>query len=141
MSETFWKSSPWFAAPTFAAYRQGRFIVVELSEPHRVMTTSSCVGGVSTAVRHLVNHQSCEASGHNERFSQITALGMDGYHDQTCRDLGLVPEKTAVMGTAANMIYATHQTASFVEVQIDAIVTAGVEGNAACAGDPANWVE
>ncbi|HEY2980228.1 MAG TPA: adenosylcobinamide amidohydrolase [Anaerolineales bacterium] len=141
MQEAFWKSSPWLAGPAFAAYRQGRFIVVELTEPHRVMTTSSCVGGVSTTVRHLVNHQSCEASGHAERSSQISALGLDGYHCETCRELQLDPHATAVMGTAANMIYAAHQTAEFGDVRIDAIVTAGVEGNAACAGDPAQWVE
>jgi adenosylcobinamide amidohydrolase len=45
------------------------------------------------------------------------------------------------MGTAANMIYAAHQTASFDELRVDVIVTAGVEGNAARAGDPAQWVE
>jgi adenosylcobinamide amidohydrolase len=45
------------------------------------------------------------------------------------------------MGTAANMIYAAHETASFDNLRIDAIVTAGVETNATCAGDPANWVE
>ena len=57
----------WFSAPTFTTYREGRFIVVELSTSHRVLTTSSCVGGVSSAIRHLVNHQSCEANGHSER--------------------------------------------------------------------------
>src|SRR5262245_65214462 len=124
MSETFWKSSPWFAAPTFAAYRQGRFIVVELSEPHRVMTTSSCVGGLSTSVRHLVNHQSCEASGHADRGSEIVKLGLDGYHKTVCADLGLTAEATAVMGTAANMIYAAHESAENGDLRVDAIVTA-----------------
>lgn len=136
-----WKSSLWFAGPTFSVYRQGRFIIVELAETHRVLTTSSCVGGLSTDILHLVNHQSCEASEHVERHSEISSLGLDGYHRAVCRELALASETTAVMGTAANMIYAAHETLSFDELRVDAIVTAGVEGNATCAGDPARWVE
>jgi adenosylcobinamide amidohydrolase len=45
------------------------------------------------------------------------------------------------MGTAANMIYASHQVASYGDLRVDAIVTAGVEGNAATSGDPSQWVE
>lgn len=136
-----WKSSLWISAPTFAAYRQGRFIIAELLGPHRVMTTSSYVGGVSDELRHLVNHQSCEASGHSERFRTIMEAGMDGYHCTVCGELGLAPETTAVMGTAANVIYAAHETFGYEDLRVDALVTAGVEGNAACAGDPAQWAE
>jgi adenosylcobinamide amidohydrolase len=45
------------------------------------------------------------------------------------------------MGTAANMIYAAHEIAEYDALRVDAIVTAGVEGNATCAGDPAQWIE
>lgn len=136
-----WNQSPWLSASTFEAFRFGRFIVVNLMHPHRVLTTSSCVGGVSEKVRHLVNHQSCEASGHNDRFLEITEAGMEGYHHTVCNELSLPPDKTAVMGTAANMIYAAHQTASHDTLRVDAIVTGGVEGNATTAGDPSQWAE
>jgi adenosylcobinamide amidohydrolase len=46
-----------------------------------------------------------------------------------------------MMGTAANMNYAAVVTATDEEVEVIAVVTGGVEGNAACAGDPANWRE
>ena len=39
------------------------------------------------------------------------------------------------------MIYASHQTASYENLRIDAIVTAGVEGNAVTSGDPSQWAE
>jgi len=136
-----WKSAPWFSAPTFEAFRKGRFVIAELGGPHRVITTSSCVGGVNTAIRHLVNHQSCEGSGHAERASVLMELGLDGYHHSVCGELALSPDTTAVMGTAANMIYAAHEYAVYDDIRVDAIVTAGVEGNAACAGDPASWAE
>lgn len=136
-----WKSSLWFDAPTFTAYRQGRFIVAELKGAHQVMTTSSCVGGLSTTVHHLVNHQSCEGAEHKERYIEINAMGVEGYHRSVCDELSIDSEAAAVMGTAANMIYAVHETSSFENVRVDAIVTAGVESNAICAGDPADWIE
>ena len=136
-----WKLSPWVSGPGFTTFRRGRFIVVELNAPHRVVTTSSYVGGVNEEIRHLVNHQSCEGAGHNERFLQITGAGLEGYHCSVCEELSLQPGSTAVMGTAANMIYAAHETAEFENFRVDAIVTAGVEGNAATSGDPSQWVE
>jgi adenosylcobinamide amidohydrolase len=136
-----WQSSAWFAAPTFSAFRSGRFIVIELNGTHRVSSTSSRTGGVNDSVRYLVNHQSCEGSDHNERHNVIVNLGPDGYHDSVCAELSLSPETTAVMGTAANMIYAAHESLAFNDLRVDVIVTAGVEGNATCAGDPARWAE
>jgi adenosylcobinamide amidohydrolase len=140
-SSTAWNRLPWISSPTFEAFRFGRFIVVGLSGPHRVINTSSRVGGIRDEIRHLVNHQSCEAAGHNERFVQITEAGTEGYHCSVCEELSLSPDSTAVMGTAANMIYASHQTASYENLRVDAIVTAGVEGNAATSGDPSQWAE
>jgi adenosylcobinamide amidohydrolase len=66
---------------------------------------------------------------------------MEGYHCSVCEELSLSPDSTAVMGTAANMIYASHQSASYENLRVDAIVTAGVEGNAATSGDPSQWAE
>jgi adenosylcobinamide hydrolase len=45
------------------------------------------------------------------------------------------------MGTAANMNYAAIATKEDRGVEVTAVVTAGVQGNAACAGDPAEWRE
>ena len=140
-SNSEWKLSPWVSGPGFRTFRRGRFIVVELNAPHRVATTSSYVGGVNEEIRYLVNHQSCEGAGHHERFVEISEAGLDGYHCSVCEDLALQPQTTAVMGTAANMIYAAHQTAAFEDLRVDAIVTGGVEGNAATSGDPSQWVE
>jgi adenosylcobinamide amidohydrolase len=136
-----WRSSPWVSGPAFTAFRRGRFVVVELNGRHRVVTTSSYVGGMNEEIRHLVNHQSCEGSGHNERFLKIQEAGLTGYHCGVCEELSLEPKSTAIMGTAANMIYAAHQSAVFADTRVDAIVTGGVEGNAATSGDPSQWVE
>jgi adenosylcobinamide amidohydrolase len=46
-----------------------------------------------------------------------------------------------MMGTAANMNYAAMVSEADEDVEVTAVVTAGVEGNATCAGDPASWRE
>jgi adenosylcobinamide amidohydrolase len=128
--------------PLFELRRSGRFLVAELRVPHRVLSTSSCNGGQTTAVRFLVNHQSCEASGHNDRFRIISEDGSTSYHERVCVEADVPPAETAMMGTAANMNYASVVTAVVEsDTTVTAVVTAGVESNATCAGDPARWRE
>jgi adenosylcobinamide amidohydrolase len=127
--------------PTAAVRRRGRFVVADLSGAHLTITTSVKNGGQADRVRHLVNHQSCEGAGHEARFRVITDFGQEAYHDNVCDELGLPSSATAVMGTAANMNYAAITTERDAEVEVTAIVTAGVQTNATCAGDPASWRE
>jgi adenosylcobinamide amidohydrolase len=129
------------ANSAFSIRRSGRFLVTELLTPHRVLSTSACNGGESEQVLYLVNHQSCEASGHHERAEAMGMLGPENYHHQVCRQLDLPAEAVASMGTAANMNYATIRQSGDDDVVVTAVVTAGVAGNAACAGDPTTWHE
>lgn len=125
----------------FRLTRQGRFLSAELLSAHSVLSTSARNGGQQIRIRFLVNHQSCEASGHAERGRYIKELGLDGYHDSACREIDLDPECVAMMGTAANMNYASVVERFDGDLSVTAVVTAGVQGNAACAGDPAGWRE
>ena len=125
----------------FTARRFGRYLVIELLAPHRVLSTSTVGGGQRDDVHFLVNHQSCEAQGDQERHELISGMGLDAYHHTVCGEIGIDPDRTALMGTAANMAYAVHRSAEFEELRVDAFTTAGVSGNAARAGDPAAWVE
>lgn len=125
----------------FVARRAGRFLLVELLVPHRVLSTSAECGGEREDVALLANHQSCEATGDAERYRRIVELGQPGYHRAVCAEMGVAADRTAVMGTAANMAYAVHRPAGFEDLRVDAFVTAGVAGNAARAGDPARWLE
>jgi adenosylcobinamide hydrolase len=121
--------------------RYGRFLVVDLQTPHLVSSTSVRNGGEVEGVRHLVNHQSCEGTGHEARAHATTAAGQEAYHDAVCAEIGVPPEQTVLMGTAANMHYASQVTERDLDVEVTAIVTAGVQSNATCAGDPAGWRE
>ncbi|MBI3245842.1 MAG: adenosylcobinamide amidohydrolase [Deltaproteobacteria bacterium] len=125
----------------FVVHRLGRFLIAELLIPHLALSTCPVNGGQSERVRFVVNHQSCEGTDHVERYNMLSAAGPDKYHRQVCNELGLAPEEVILMGTAANMNYAAHQRASFEELTVEAIVTAGVQGNAARAADPAGWAE
>ena len=126
---------------SFVLRRCGRYLVADLAAPHRVLSTSVRNGGQVDDVRHLLNHQSCEATAHVERHRAITERGLDHYHDAVCAEVGLPPALTALMGTAANMNYAAVVTERDRSLEVAAVVTAGVEGNATCAGDPATWRE
>jgi adenosylcobinamide amidohydrolase len=127
--------------PGFRLRRRGKYLVAELAVPHRVLSTSVVNGGQAEHVRFLLNHQSCEGAGHHDLHQLIAEIGYAGYHDRICADASLPPDATVMMGTAANMNYAAVATETDEDVDVIAAVTAGVEGNATCAGDPANWRE
>lgn len=121
--------------------RNGRFLVADLRGPHRVITTSVRHGGQVDHLRHLLNHQSCEGTAHLERHHLMVEGGLDAYHDRACAEASLPPDRTAVMGTAANMNYVAVTQEQDHDVVVTAAVTAGVEGNATAAGEPAHWRE
>ena len=130
-----------FQLPAAVARRAGRFVIVDLQVPHRVLSTSARNGGQTEHLRHLVNHQSCEGKGHDARARVMHGQDPHAYHDAVCAEIDLPPADTAIMGTAANMSYAVVAHEQDEGVQVTAIVTAGVQSNATCAGDPAAWRE
>lgn len=121
--------------------REGRFLLAELLRPHRVLSTSMVGGGMREDCTHVVNHQSCEPGGHDEAMRRWRELGAEGSHREACRAAGTDPETTALCGTAANMRCAHLSSRSFEDVAVTVVATAGVEGNATRAGDPARWHE
>lgn len=125
----------------YRIHRSGRFLVAELLRPHIVLSTSLANGGVSESIGFLLNHQSCEAAAHLERHEVIHGNGLKAYHHQACREAGLDPALVALMGTAANMNYASIVEHRSDDVAVTAVVTAGVSGNAECAADPTSWGE
>lgn len=121
--------------------RSGRFVSAALHGPHQVLSTSTHGGGLRSDVSHLLNHQSCEAADHKERFDILHTQDHEGYHRHVCQEAGLDPEHTSMMGTAANMQYAAAIQEKYEYLCVTAIATAGVQGNACRAGDPATWME
>jgi adenosylcobinamide amidohydrolase len=125
----------------FSLRRGGRFVIADLRVPHRVLSTSVRHGGQVDHLRHLLNHQSCEGTAHLERHRLMVESGLDAYHDRACGEAMLPADVTAVMGTAANMNYLAVVQETDDRLVVTAAVTAGVEGNATAAGEPASWRE
>jgi adenosylcobinamide amidohydrolase len=130
-----------FSSEFASVARRGRHVVAKLREPALVLSTCARNGGMRTDVRFLVNHQSCEGAKHQERADFILGLGQAEYQRHVCAELGLKAEETALMGTAANMQYLGVVTRAWADLSVTAIVSAGVSGNAGCAGDPAHYDE
>ncbi len=122
-------------------YRQGRYVVAAFTQAHRVISTSPVLGGQQEGLSAVFNHQSCEPAGHAARAHRVLELGEEAYHLEICREIGLDPQASAQMGTAANMQYVATDIQESKELSVLAVATAGVEGNAACAGDPATYRE
>ena len=127
--------------PSFDLRRSGRFLVADLKTAHQVLSTSVRNGGQVDHLRYLLNHQSCEGAAHHDRHNAISEGGLDAYHDRVCMEVPLPARETAVMGTAANMNYAAVSSETDEGLTVTAVVTAGVEGNATAAGEPATWRE
>src|SRR5262245_33052914 len=127
--------------PTYRLRRSGRFLVAELVDAHLVLSTSARNGGQVSHVRYLLNHQSCEGTGHHDRHAVIVDGGLEAYHDRVCGEAGIPADSSAVMGTAANMNYVGLAEESDEDLTVTAAITAGVEGNATAAGEPAAWRE
>ena len=115
-------------------------VVAELLEPHRVLSTSPLEGGMRDDVRWLVNHKMCEPDEHVQ-VEDLPGGSIEGYVRDFCGKLGIDPDRSAVMLTAASMSNAAVERRDFRQLSVLAIATAGVEVNAARAGDPAAWIE
>ncbi|MEO0438318.1 MAG: adenosylcobinamide amidohydrolase [Pseudomonadota bacterium] len=121
--------------------RSGKHLFVELKHPHRVLSTSDVNGGQTESLRYLVNFQSLEPAGHNERFEKIIDLSPAAYHQQLAEDLSVRGALMASMGTAASINNTAYVSKRFRDISVDAYATAGVRGNALRAGDRASWYQ
>jgi len=123
--------------------RGERLLSAEFLRPHTVISTCRVNGGIREDLRFVANHQACEPRPHPECGHGACLASRDpaGYHRLICEHHGLPPEKTALMGTAANMAQAGFSRKSFRELTVFCAATAGVETNAGRAGDPASFYE
>jgi len=130
-----------FESSYFKAQQSGKFVTVKLKTPAHTRGTSFVNGGRYTGIDYLVNHQCVEGKNHKAMGDKMQEMGQEAYHDFICEKLNLPAPKTMLMSTAANMTYCAVKTREYKELEVTALVTAGVQGNAGRAGDPATWHE
>jgi adenosylcobinamide amidohydrolase len=119
-------------------HREEKIIIAKFLRPHQVLSTCPAAGGLQTALAVIYNHQSCEPAGHSHGLPPSVYRDPVAYRRRICRRYGLEPADCATLGTAANMNNAAFVRRRFRDVQVVAVCTGGVDGNAGRAGDPAS---
>jgi len=110
---------------------------VHFPGPRNVLSTSWLNGGYRTNLVGVFNHQisleACEAchGGGNIRL----------YLERVARDLGFDPAAVTGLVTRAEMKNTAIVSATFRDLVVTAIVTAGIDKNGGRAGDPASYYE
>ena len=122
-------------------HREEKIIYAKFIQPHQVLSTCRAAGGLQDGLGYIYNHQSCEPAGHSHRMAAKLWRDPIRYRERTCEPYGLSAESCATMGTAANMNNAAFVCEQFRDLQVVAVITGGVEGNAGRAGDPASIFE
>jgi len=120
-------------------FRNEDSIVVKLPKNRNCLNTSFVNGGYSEGLDAVFNHQPKPTVGH--RSEDMEGGSVEEYIKIHAGRLGLNPDKTAALMTAAKMKNAAIATRSFRTLEVTAIVTAGIEVNGGRAGDPASWHE
>ena len=118
------------------AYRYDKSIVLAFSGRRKVLSTSLYNGGYHEDFEAVFNRDMTQGSGMPcESFAPTYVESMK----IVAKRLGLAPEWTSGMGTAAHMENASVVSRSYKELTVTAIVTGGVETNGGRVGDPASY--
>lgn len=117
-----------------------RHIAAFFASPHRVLSSCRVFGGQREDLECVCNHQICEPRGHMGRIPDSACDDPPAYLAGVAAEFGL-PGRTALLTTAANVQCGGRGLEEFGKHRVLALVTAGVDGNAARAGDPASYAE
>ncbi len=123
---------------TVEVHREDKIIFARFLEPHMVISTCRCAGGIRRDMEYVLNHQSCEPRNH---LRGLPVREPEKYRRLICEPHGLPASKCVTMGTAANMHHAAFTKEGFMDLEVASIITGGVETNAGRAGDPASVYE
>lgn len=119
-------------------YRTEDSIYIRLPPGRAVLSTSWVNGGSREDLTGVFNHQ---PPHHATRSHDLEGGSVEAYLALVSGRLGLDPDKTAGLLTAARMKHAAVVTEAFRGVEVTAIVTAGIEVNGGRAGDPASYFQ
>lgn len=118
-------------------HREEKIIIFKLLKPYRCISTCRIGGGLRNDLEFVCNHQCCEPRDHFTSINSMMVEKPGEYHSLICDYYGLLPARTAILETAANMNNAAIETGKFRDLEITVACTGGVETNSMRAGDPA----
>ena len=118
------------------AYRYDKSIALFFSGPRKVLSTSLYNGGYHEDFTAVFNRDMTQGAGMPcETFADTYVESMR----IVAQGIGLDPDRTTGMGTAAQMENVSVQSRSYKELTVTALVTGGVETNGGRVGDPASY--
>lgn len=121
-----------------AVYRYQKSIVIPFAAKRKVLSTAHRNGGYREDLTAVFNHDAKQGEG------VACSLRADTYQEHMkiiTEELGLDPERTAGITTAASMENVAIKTVTYKDLSVTAIVTGGIEINGGRVGDPTNWYE
>ncbi|WKY46467.1 adenosylcobinamide amidohydrolase [Eubacteriaceae bacterium ES3] len=119
-------------------HRYLKSIVIPFTGKRSVLSTSHINGGYQEDLRCVYNHDSNPGAG---MACSMKADTIDEHMKIITKEIGLDPETTAGIATAASMDNVAIRAESFDEIEVTAIVTGGIEVNGGRVGDSASWHE
>lgn len=123
-------------------HRKEKILYAKFLKPHRVLSTCRLNGGLREDLDYLYNHQSCEPRNHTGiDLCTIAVQQPDKYQERIASKANIPAEKSASLGTAANMNNSAISTESYEGLEVIAVTTAGVGSNGGRAGDPASYYQ
>jgi len=103
-----------------------------------VLSTCASNGGYRENLSDVYNYD----SSHNQTiYSEMKASTLEEHMKVISREVGLKPDTTIGMCTAAQMESVSIKELSYNEVSVTAIVTGGINVNGGRVGDEASWYE
>ncbi|KNZ41110.1 adenosylcobinamide amidohydrolase [Acetobacterium bakii] len=128
-----------FTLPTGeGVYYYQKSIVIPFSGKRKVLSTAHRNGGYSEELKAVFNHDAKPGAG------MACTLRADTYQEHMkiiTEELGLDPDYTAGITTAASMENVAIKTVEYQNLSVTAIVTGGIEVNGGRVGDPTGWHE
>ena len=118
--------------------RYNKSLVVCFTGVRKVLSNAPVNGGIRYDLTAVFNN-CCTSGDYYE--AELKAPTYAEHNMILSRELGLDPDKTAGMITAAEMENASIKTVSYKDIVVTAIVTGSLETNGGRAGDPASWDE
>ncbi|MGV8143153.1 MAG: adenosylcobinamide amidohydrolase [Methanothermobacter sp.] len=113
-----------------------KFIVVKLPEGRNSLTTSWINGGYQENLDAIFNHQL-----NQQNIDDLETTSVTEFMKITAQKIGLNPQKVTGMITVASMENVAISNKKYRNIEVTAIVTAGIEVNGGRAGDPASYYE
>jgi len=119
-------------------YRFSDSILVSLPQGHKTLTTSWLNGGYREDVRAVFNHMIPKGK---HAPKELEGGSVPAYLRIIAERLGVDPDTSSGLLTAANMDNVAIVTKSFRGVEVTAVMTAGIEVNGGRVGDPASYYQ